>query len=65
MSKSKQLAEMTREHRILFLALAEIRAELDNVPVLGVGDDYLSQLLKFRRNADFAISRAWEQLGLS
>jgi hypothetical protein len=56
-------ASMTREHRIMFGALAEIREAL---PLhLGEGQDYLTQLLEFRRATDEKLKQTWELLGLA
>jgi hypothetical protein len=57
------IRDMTREHRLMFGALAKIK---DALPAhFGEGDDYLTQLLEFRRKADEALKLAWQQMGLS
>jgi hypothetical protein len=56
-------ASMVREHRIMFGALAELR---EAMPAhLGEGNDYLTQLLDYRRKSDEVLKRTWEMLGLA
>jgi len=55
--------DFVREHRVMFGALAEIREALP--PHLGEGQDYLTQLLDYRRKTDEILKRTWANLGLS
>lgn len=55
---------LAREHRLMFGALAMIRAKLPR-HLGGAGADYLSQLLEFRRAVEDILNTTDEQLGLT